>query len=112
MYSLIYSVLYSLVGIFLAPLVMITVGKQLKISSSNLSYGRMLLIVIIGTFFGNFFQDLFPLSVIIVTAIVILIPTKTQLKISWTQAIVLTISGLATLFLLNYISLLFISSII
>jgi|SRR5680860_581287 len=112
MYLLIYSVLYSLAGILLAPLLMIIVGKQLKISSSNLGYGRLLLIVLIGTFFGNFFQDLFPLSAIIVTAIVILIPTKTQLKISWTQAIVITSSGLVTLFLLNYISLLFISSII
>jgi hypothetical protein len=91
---------------------MLLVGKQLKISSSNLSYGRMLLIVIIGTFFGNFFKDLFPLSVIIATAIVILIPTKTQLKISWIQAIILTISGLAALFLLNYISLLLIPSIL
>lgn len=105
---LLVSFLPSIVSLFVVPAIMLLVGKQLKIVSVNLNYWRMMLIAFIGLLLGNFFQNLFPLSSIIATAAFLLIPIKTQLKISWGKAAIITLSGLVVIVLLGYLLMLFI----
>ena len=101
---LILWILSSFIGILLAPLIMLVVGKQLKVVSDKLKYGSFLWIIFIAGLLGNFFKDLFPFSLVVVTTILILVPVKKQLKITWPQAIAITSSGLIVLLLLNYVS--------
>ena len=108
MTSLILWTLSSFIGIFLAPLVMLMVGRQLKVVSDKFKYGRLLLTIFIAGLLGNFFKDLFPYSLAIATTIFTLVPLKTQLKITWPHAIAITLSGIITFLLLDYVSLLII----
>ena len=96
--------LAPLVSLFIAPAIMLIVGKKLKVVSNNLNYKRLLLITFIGLLLGSFFRDLFPFSSAIATVICLLWPIKKQLNTDWMQAVVMTISGLLIIIAFGYLS--------
>ena len=99
--------LASLVSLFIAPAIMVIVGKKLKVVSSNLNYKRLLTITFICLLFGSFFRELFPFSFSIATTICLLWSIKKQLNTDWMQAVAMTIAGLLVIIALGYSSTLF-----
>lgn len=99
--------LSPLISLFIAPAVMLFVGKKLKVVSNNLNYKRLLLITFIGLLLGGLAEELFPYAAIIATIACLLWPIKKQLNTNWTQALSITFSGLAVIIAISYLPLLF-----